>query len=617
MARTDTNRPVGRDPPTPLGNPRDLYLRWAIDTKFAYMFQRNKSVGLLIQWISPKEAALAKRFIPAGAHVPDVYLVPGAKTGLVPVFWAMTLPVASVQQFTKSVAKLATTIELAAPVTGASGNVVQNLAPTRSASETLLAVLDDGCAFANERFRTPAGTRILWLWNQDIGAQGGLLNGTLPSANANFGYGGQWSSADLDGFFPPIGGTQEEAYQRAGLPGLHRSAAHGTHVMDLLAGERPNTANLRDIVFVQFPKEGIDDPSGVWLTQYAAHGLSYITECAGPNTKTIVANISWGPQTGPHDGKSVLETFIEQLIQDQWDNHGRKLIVTLACGNSFGARAHACVSYTAGGSFDWIVPPDGEIPTFIELWWPKAVTPAGVRLRVQPPGGPSAAVSVGPPTSPDGTWSASIGQIGGWTTALLVVHPTGGKQAPHGPHGRWRIEIDASVGGAAGDIDVYVARADHNMGARRRAKASYLTDAALERQRFGPPADRFKEAPLSSIRRAGTFSGIATGLRTKVAAGYTLRTEEPAPYSSSGPTRGPRLHPDYAFATERSQARTGVWAAGVRTGTKVRLSGTSTAAPQFGRVLSNVYVPKPPQRPDPERTGLGEVAPSPEVIGPE
>jgi hypothetical protein len=482
----------------------------------------------------------------------------------------------------------------------------------------MMAVLDDGCAFANDRFRTQTGTRVLWVWNQDDNAKGGPLNGVLPSANVNFSYGAQWSNTDLDAIHAAVGGSQEEAYRQAGLPSLRRSAAHGSHVLDLLAGADPDEDELSDIVFVQFPQEGIDDPSGQWLKHFAADGLFYITECAGDDTETIVANISWGPQTGPHDGSYVLENYIEWLIKDQWDNHGRTLIVTLAAGNSFSARAHAQVDYAAGGTFEWILPPDGKIPAFVEFWWPKPVTPAQARLRVVPPSGPPTDVLFNPPPPlPDAPWWAEITNVGGWTTALLVVNPTGGRQGVNGPHGLWRIEIDETVGGIAADIDVYVARADHNMGSRRQAKASYLTDDKLEEHRFVAPSKRYKEAQGSKIRRAGTLSGIATGPTPKVAAGYVLKTEEPAPYSSSGPTRGARRGPDYAMVTDRSAARPGVRGAGVRTGTKFRLVGTSTAAPQLGRRLAANNLPNPPPPPDPERTGKGRVPPSDDLVGPE
>jgi hypothetical protein len=67
--------------------------------------------------------------------------------------------------------------------------------------------------------------------------------------------------------------------------------------------------------------------------------------------------------------------------------------------------------------------------------------------------------------------------------------------------------------------------------------------------------------------------------------------------------------------TDRSEARAGVRASGVRTGTKARLVGTSTAAPQLGRLLV-VGLPKPVPN-DPERTGNGKLPPLDSLIGPE
>jgi hypothetical protein len=183
--------------------------------------------------------------------------------------------------------------------------------------------------------------------------------------------------------------------------------------MDLLTGEDP-AASSSDIVFVQFPKEGIDDPTGVWLKGFAWDGLLYVVVNAGANTKRIVANISWGPQTGPHDGTYVLEAYIDWLIQVE-KSIGRELIVTLPAGNSFSARAHAQVSYRVGGSVDWILPPDGEIQTFVEFWWPKSVLPGNARLQVIAPGQAPVNLVVGPNPSPDGSWQAVLGQVGSST----------------------------------------------------------------------------------------------------------------------------------------------------------------------------------------------------------
>ena len=209
---------------------------------------------------------------------------------------------------------------------------------------------------------------------------------------------------------------------------------------------------------MQFPQAGIDDPSGLWLKRYALDGLHYAVACAGKNTTKIVANLSWGPQTGPHDGTSILETEIETLISEQKAlPKSRDLIVSLPAGNSFDARAHARIDYANGGQVAWFVPPDGETPAFIELWWPRVVPVGEACLRITPPYGPAVNISPGKNVATDKTWWVMLKAVGPSVRALLVVHPTGGfAKRAKGQHGRWQIEIDATPSGTDGDVHVYV-----------------------------------------------------------------------------------------------------------------------------------------------------------------
>lgn len=600
----------------------DLYFEWGYDTQFEFVFRDDKdSIGLLIEWRNYETAQRAveeaKRL---QIFVPNIYSGHSEGEGAVKIrlIWAITVPKAQLDSFLNVVFHLADRIELAAPVTESPFESA-NLLASKSKGKVLAAVLDDGCSFANAQFRQLNGTRVIWLWNQNADAGGAPLSvGNGPSSAANFGYGGQLSKADLDKIFPLSESTQDETYREAGLPGLRRAASHGTHVMDLLAGEES-----WEIAFVQFPQAGIDDPSGLWLKRYALDGLHYAVECAGKNTTTIVANISWGPQTGPHDGSSILETAIETLIAEQKGlPQPRALVVSLPAGNSFGSQSHARIDYANGGQVDWLVPPDGEVPAFIELWWPHGVPMGDVCLRVTPPSGPSVSIAPGKTIATDKTWWVKLKTIGQSAKALVVVHPTGGfaKTATRGQHGRWKIEIDPTPSGADGDIHVYVARADHNMGARRRAKGSYLSDAALEVGRYVAPSKRFDEVANSAIRRSGTMNGIATGASTYTAAGYIYHPLESSAYSSSGPTRGTATKPDFACVTDRSAARPGIRASGVRSGTKTVLVGTSTAAPQLGRkIVHNLPPPPPPIKPVPyrkERVGAGCLPPDSLLVPP-
>jgi hypothetical protein len=603
----------------------DTYFEWAYATDFAFVFREDSwrpideeprgstdVVGLLVEWESLDAAAQAateaRRF---GILVPAIYA--GSDIGKIRTIWALTVKIDTLTDFLNSVEPLLKQLELAAPIAPAK-LVFENLKGSRSQGDLLAAVLDDGCAFANERFRSATGTRVLWLWNQDPGALGAPLSGgNGPSAALNFSYGGQWSKADLDNIFPNLVTTQEEAYRKAGLVGLRRWVSHGTHVMDLLTRKPIDTS---EIVFVQFPQAGVDDPSGLWLKRFALDGLLYVVECAGPNTRTIAANMSWGPQTGPHDGSSILERAIEKIIADQLAIN-RKLYFSLPAGNSFESQAHASVDYVQGGSFEWLVPPDGNTPAFIELWWPSPVTPSQANLWISPPGGAAVKVTPGMANPPNGSWWARIRKVGAYTKALLVVHPTAGpvKTFAAGLHGRWKIRIDPTASGPPGTVQAYVARADHNMGARRRARASRLSDPGLEAARFVAPAYRYNEAANSVIERQGTLNGVATGPSTLVAGGYRYRPMESAPYSSSGRSRGARIGPNDACISDRSQATPGIRASAVRSGTTAVLVGTSTASPQLCRARATntaVALPTPPI-PGPLRVGAAYLKPDPDL----
>ena len=129
------------------------------------------------------------------------------------------------------------------------------------------------------------------------------------------------------------------------------------------------------------------------------------------------------------------------------------------------------------------------------------------------------------------------------------------------------------------------------MGTKRRAQPSYLRDVAYEESRRSVKAEYDDTVSDSMVQKSGTLNGIGTGTATKMAAGYRLSDGLPARYSSSGPARGSRLGPDFAYPTEVSRMVHGIPAAGTRSGTVVYLSGTSAAAPQYARDLAKQRTP--------------------------
>lgn len=543
--------------------------------------------------------------------------------------------------------------ELAAAVAGAPATPPVALLNLTDSERVVLGVIDDGCPFARagllDKEQAP---RVRLLWDQH----------PQPTPDARVGYGRVLTDADLK---PKSGSDDLQAYEAQGMTNLRRRATHGAHVLDVLAGPRAarsrvspsrfalhggngstflsppwtpaqDTSSQAPIVFVQLPRTAIDDPTGRWLARHVLDGLDFIVAQAikarkkpgAPGgVKKLVVSLSWGPQTGPHDGSSLLEQAFEERVR--WCQKAKiDLHLVLAAGNSYESRAHAQWPATAGcAELVWQVMPDAGHPQFLEVWWPAGTPMADVDLTVRSPGGAWLRFE-GAILPPDGTgallpadaarsWGITVVPHGQRVMALLALAPTRPSKERTSPlHGRWRIEVKAAPRAPADEpVHVYVARNTANMGGRRRAPDSYLVDPAYEATRHGRWP---REEPASSIvRREGTISGIATGPAStskgdrgvEVVGGYMSardpkraavnpsEREVAARYSASGPSAaaktGTPRDPDWALPTDESPFLRGVLAGGVREGTAVRLTGTSTAAPQLARKRANGDPVKP------------------------
>jgi hypothetical protein len=605
-------------PPNPLKfqNRADAYLEWALLTKFAHFthIDQKGRVGLIYQ-----------RSGPAGK----------IKTAL-----------RSIDKSTSTIALPQTwqRVELACPLTAPSKEGVEILWSGR-APPLVIGVIDDGCAFANPAFRTPSGTRVNLLWDQNPAP--GSPTGRVYSQTA------------LNSFVTASPDNDARAYEAAGLKNLRRRATHGAHMMDTLAGpktvssrlspsrlgdgsaqEAPSWANAADaaskapIIFVQLPQAAIEDPTGRWLATQVLDGLDFILDRVpltapvehllstetGPTSikQRIVVNISWGPQTGPHDGKSLLELAFEQRIRDE-AMKGRELRIVLPAGNSLEARAHAqwdlkesCEQFVT-----WHVPPGNDSPSFLEIWWPREMPLGQVRLKAESPTGACLEIAPEPDWSqggiaslPDGVAALTLVSYAGRPMALLALAPTfSHSSASHtAPHGAWSISMVHNTSATTGMVHLYVARNNANMGGRRRSVDSFLHDANHDPERYIRASGR--DNPASAVKRENTLNGIATGPSVHVAAGYMLSTGEPCHYSSSGPVSQPGRQPDWALVSDESPALRGVLASGVRGGTSIRLVGTSTAAPQLARRIANAQLSATPCGPVHFRKGMGRLEPT-------
>lgn len=506
-------------------------------------------------------------------------------------------------------------------------------APPPVAANRVFGLIDDGLALAHAHFLDAAEcSRVAYFWRQD-----GLGRGVRPKA---LGYGRELGAAQIDNAMNAArdasGAVDEDAVyaalglSRLGKPwpagrvpyhALDTAVSHGTHVLDLATGPwgvlarlsnppsdldaPPSWHRLQDpasqapIVAVQLDYRTVQDTSGGSMNVHVLDALMYILARCQPSAEVVV-NISFGALAGPHDGSSLLEAAMDDLVQ----RCAGRLQIVLAAGNSYQSRTHANLTLQAGESHSlrWLVPPDDTTPSFLELWLPEGAS--AVQLQLTPPGHPPL-----PPFVPgqSGAWlqdkllrcamiyprRSASGANG--TCALLALQPTTAFEpaVATAPSGVWEITLTQQGGGAV-TIDAYVERDDITIGTRTGARQSRFEDESYDTS-GNPWALVDDPANPSPIRRSGNFSDIATGGRTVSVGGIRARDGSWARYSPRWPDPdaaraarpGVSSIPDEQAYSDECAAVEGWSAAGTRSASTVRLRGTSAAAPQVARRLFN------------------------------
>lgn len=478
----------------------------------------------------------------------------------------------------------------------------QTLLPGELLDGKVAGLIDGGLAFANDRFLRQGRARTRYFWRQD-----GRGVGRKP---AGLGYGHELTAADIDREMArnTYRGMVDEAavYESFRLKDLRKSVNHGTHVMDLFCGCRGNPrddTDRADIVAVQLDWDTVLDSSGGSMNVHVLDGLMYILSRCTP-TARIAVNISWGTLAGPHDGSSILEAAMDQLIA-----LGRgRLQIAVPAGNSYQSQTHAnkSLSKEERETVHWRGLPDDSTQSFVEIWLPGGIEDAEIELT--PPGHhPLPALKWGESRMWTNGGSAPVcaiiypkavatGRHG--TCALIAVAPTFSfeRSVVTAPIGVWKITVTNKTKSAAKRVtfDAYIERDDEVLGTRRGARQSVFEDDAYD---TSGNLSSFVDHPgnTSPIRRSGNFNSISTGKRTVTVGGVRVTDASWALYSprrpDPDPTRPQRPHvvsvPDVHECSDDNVTLWGLSAAGTRSGATVRLVGTSGAAPQQARKLLN------------------------------
>jgi subtilisin family serine protease len=269
--------------------------------------------------------------------------------------------------------------------------------------DVLVGVIDFGCDYTLADFRDDAGTRIEFLWDQSLQPQDG------EQAPVGFGYGVEYNRAAIDRALRQ--GDPFQVVRHRPEPG-----SHGTHVLGIAAGNGRSAdgqfpaglyvgmAPRATILFVQpalaGPERTLTDSTRV------VDAMSYIFQKARALNKPCVINLSLGQNGGSHDGESIVERAMAQLLEEPTE-FGRAIVV--AAGNEHVWRGHASGVLRAGEErrLRWQVggglprsgaPPLGRkpdrTPNVLEIWYSsqdrfrvKVLDPNGKGVNWLSPGG--------------------------------------------------------------------------------------------------------------------------------------------------------------------------------------------------------------------------------------
>jgi hypothetical protein len=521
--------------------------------------------------------------------------------------------------------------------------------PEPSTSDVLLGIIDSGCPFARASLLdSKQWTRVLGLWDQ---------NRTVAATTPGSPYGTAWSKTDVDSVLEAFrsDGACDEAscYDALGLRQMRSRESHGAFVADLFAGAlslgrrfsrdpdrvapwtpSDDLASRSDIVFVQLPQTAVQDSTSAALPALILDGLRYVLLHVGPQTQRIVVNISEGSSRGTHDGRSILDLALTALAEEAQQTQRCPLHIVVPAGNTYSDARHAVLD---------TLPPDEPRDIFL-LLPPGSEFPAQVSLRL-PPGVEDLEVALTPPGW-DAELSTKWGDACGWhegtrldeqaqlgwgtvlpralpgaaSEGLLIFAPTLrlddlAAGATTAPAGLWRIRFRSTTG-LAQAIHLYICRTQPNPGALIRARQARFIDAdgSYDGQQFLRAAPEDPAVPASPIRRSGTLSGLASlpaGGAVVCIGGTQGRSGAPLPISAAGPAAEGRAGPDMSAIVDASDAVKGITGAGVGSGERVRMRGTSFGAPQVARALANTGA-LPTRLFGPEitsRTGTGTMEP--------
>ena len=415
-------------------------------------------------------------------------------------------------------------------------------------SGVVVGIIDYGGDFMHDNFRKNGGsTRLSVLWDQN--------GGNSPSSP--FGYGQEHGAVAIN-----MALKQVDPYVSLGYDPLlfdTGDGAHGTHVMDIAAGNGrgSNVAGMApeaELVFVNVTHDRDPDSTGVVGQSFGdsvtlLEAIKYVFDKAG--AKPCVINVSLGTNGGPHDGTTLLEQGIDSLLTAKPNR-----AVVIAASNSFEDGIHAAGNVKQGGMVDlrWQVAANLSRDIELEVWYEGGdrlavdlIAPNGVLLASVAPGN-------------------NIQVTSGSQIAAFVANRL---NDPNNDDNMIGVFLSKGMPGGT-----YIVRLRGDTIVNGGFHAWIERDNNFQSE-FQPPHDN-----------RHTIGSISCGTKLIAVGSYNAHesTKPLSSFSSAGPTRDGRQKPEVSAPGHL------VWAA--RSGSKDRItqmSGTSMAAPAVAGLIALVF----------------------------
>jgi hypothetical protein len=273
----------------------------------------------------------------------------------------------------------------------------------------------------------------------------------------------------------------------------------------------------------------------------------------------------------------------------------------------------------------WRLQPADRTPNYVELWFPTGFDPFGYTVAMHDPSGKSRGhLAIKRPIAAAKTRSDQDGEscaalifddnrrVGlismdhhrskRWRVMIVTAPSEPDRRDRRGiTPGAWTIVItrDASAKPLPQAIHCWIQRDTDPESLRSGARQSYFDDS-LDVRFNDDGSPREEDTPEAFVQRFGSLNGLATsdtsimvaGFRLAAGLGSSLQEVRPVRYSCAGPHNEelPEATIDCSSMSDRALALPGTVAAGVRSGSRSVLQGTSVAAPFVARQLATTFV---------------------------